>query len=105
MSPEHSPLGARPGRSGGTGPGGWGRDSPSQIAGRGPAAVTGPPPHPASRGTRGPVVPQSPLVLPGPANPFPVLKGSGEPGRQEFLSEGACGLHRPLSSARGSSFH
>lgn len=40
MSPEHSPRGARPGRGGGTGSAGWGRDSPSRTAGGGPAAVT-----------------------------------------------------------------
>ena len=71
MSPEHSPPGARPGRSGGTGPGGWGRDSPSQIAGRGLAAVTGPPPPTLPHG--GHAAPWSPsphecsLALPTPS--------------------------------------
>lgn len=77
---------------------GLGARQPLSNRGRGSSCSHGL--HPASGGTRGPVVPQSPRGLPGPADPFPVFKGSGEPGRQEFLREGSCGLHRPLLSAR-----
>ena len=59
--------------------------------------------HPASGGTRGPVAPQSPRGLPGPADPFPVLKGSSEPGKEVSERGGTWApptpLHRPGAAA------